>query len=95
MTYTLPVELQNSYLSRRNYPENLIPSGTPTYKSKLVSYKKRLDEAESDLCLIDGQDAVDDIFEIAMIDLGTSDGKGALPSDIPKYCKTLTIRSTR
>jgi hypothetical protein len=76
MTYTLSVQLQHSYLNRGDYPENLIPSGTSTYRSKLVSYKKRLDEAEPDLCLIDGHDAVDDVFEIVMIDLGTGDRKG-------------------
>jgi hypothetical protein len=86
MTYNLPLELQNSYLGRRNYPKNLIPSGTTTYRSKLVSYKKRLEEAESDLCLVEGQDAVDDIFEIVMIDLATGDGKGAFHSDTHRYC---------
>jgi hypothetical protein len=78
MTYTLPLVLQNSYLGSKNYPENLIPSGTATYRSKLISYRKRLDEAEPEFCLVDGRDAVDDIFEIAMIDHETGDGKGAL-----------------
>ena len=77
MTYALSVELQNSYLKSSDYPENLIPSGTATYRSKLISYKKRLDEAEADLCLVHGQDDVEEVFEIAMIDLETGDGKGA------------------
>ncbi|CAO2649450.1 Nn.00g068350.m01.CDS01 [Neocucurbitaria sp. VM-36] len=72
---TLPLELQTSYLASDQYPENLIPSGTATYRSKLISYKRRLDDAESDLCLIYGEDDVDDIFEIPMIDLETGDGK--------------------
>jgi hypothetical protein len=76
MTLTLPIELQHSYLKSRNYPENLIPGGTATYRSKLASYKKRLDDAESDLCLVEGEDAVDEDFEIPIIDI--EDGKGKL-----------------
>jgi hypothetical protein len=93
MTYPLPLELQNSYLRRTNYPENLVPSGTATHRSKLVSYRKRLDEAESDLCLVDGEDAVDDVFEIGMIDLETGDGKGAIAHDTQK--QTLISGRTR
>ncbi|KAF1851034.1 uncharacterized protein K460DRAFT_328553 [Cucurbitaria berberidis CBS 394.84] len=72
---TLPLELQTSYLNSIDYPENLVPSGTATYRSKLISYKKHFDDAESDLCLVHGEDDVDDIFEIPMIDLETGDGK--------------------
>lgn len=74
--YTLPVELQKSYFDCTNYPANLIPSGIATYKSRLISYKKRLDDAESDLCLDLNKDDVERDFEIPMIDLGTGDGKG-------------------
>ncbi|EUC28208.1 hypothetical protein COCCADRAFT_109750 [Bipolaris zeicola 26-R-13] len=74
--YPLPVELQESYLDSANYPENLIPSGIATYKSKLVSYKERLDDAEVDLCLGSTEDEVEKVFEIPVIDLDTSDGKG-------------------
>lgn len=77
--YPLPVELQESYLDSANYPENLIPSGIATYKSKLVSYKERLDDAEVDLCLGSTEDEVEKVFEIPVIDLDTSDGKGNLP----------------
>jgi hypothetical protein len=73
MTLTLPIKLQYSYLKSRDYPENLIPGGTATYRSKLASYKKRLDDAESSLCLIEGKD-VDEDFEIPIIDF--EDGKG-------------------
>jgi hypothetical protein len=78
MTCKIPLELQNSYLRSSNFPENLIPSDTAAYTSKLASYKKRLDGAENDLCLIDGQDEVDKIFDIPVIDLNTADGKGIL-----------------
>jgi hypothetical protein len=74
----LPQELQTSYLHCENYPANLIPSGTFTYKSKLASYVTRLDEAERDLCLVDSEDVIDDIFEIPIIDIGTGDGEGKL-----------------
>jgi hypothetical protein len=74
-TYAWPLELQNSYLQSKNYPENLIPNGILTYRSKLMSYKNLLDEVEPDLCLVDEKDNVDGIFEIPIIDLGTTDGK--------------------
>lgn len=60
--YPLSVELQKSYLDSANYPENLIPSGIATYKSKLVSYKERLDDAEVDLCLGSTKDEVENFF---------------------------------
>jgi hypothetical protein len=75
---TLPPAFQKSYRERLTYPESLIPSSTAIYSSKLKSYKSRLDNAEQDLCLIDGKDDVESIFEIPIIDLGTSDGKGRL-----------------
>ncbi|KAG9195927.1 hypothetical protein G6011_01048 [Alternaria panax] len=71
----IPLELQDSYLSSGNYPENLIPSDTATYTSKLASYKRRLDYAQNDLCLISGQDEIDKVFDIPVIDLNTADGK--------------------
>jgi hypothetical protein len=74
----LPQELQTSYLHRKSYPANLVPSGTFTYKTKLASYVTRLNEAERDFCLVDSEDAIDDIFEIPIIDIGTADGKGEL-----------------
>ena len=70
----LPLDLQASYLRSDLYPENLIPSDTITYPSKLASYRARLDEAGPDLCLIDGEDDVDEDFEIPIIDLETGDG---------------------
>ena len=76
LTMRLPTDLQNSYLNFKTYPENLRPSSTAIYRSKLVAYRKRLDEAKSDLCLINEEDDVDATFEIPIIDLETGDGKG-------------------
>jgi hypothetical protein len=76
---TLPPAFQKSYRERLIYPESLIPSSTAIYSSKLKSYRGRLDDAEQELCLIDGKDDVDDMFEIPIIDLATSDGRGWLP----------------
>lgn len=78
MKMMLPPEFQKSYRGRLNYPESLIPSNTAIYSSKLKSYRRRLDEAESELCLIDGKDDVAEIFEIPIIDLETHDGRGQL-----------------
>ncbi|KAH7390459.1 hypothetical protein BKA66DRAFT_568404 [Pyrenochaeta sp. MPI-SDFR-AT-0127] len=72
---TLPIELQTSLLKHNDYPENFIPSGTATYRTKLVSYKRRLDDEENDLCLTTRDDDVENIFEIPMIDHETGDGK--------------------
>lgn len=74
MTCQIPAELQKSYLRSSNYPENLIPTDLFSSKSKLVSYRKRLDGVESDLCLLDHQ--VDRHFEIPVIDIGTADKEG-------------------
>ena len=71
----LPPAFQNSYRQRFAYPENLVPSSTAIYTSKLKSFKRRLDIAEPDLCLVEGKDDVEDIFEIPIIDLETGDGK--------------------
>jgi hypothetical protein len=38
---------------------------------------KRLDDAESDLCLIDGKDEVNTIFEVPIRDITTADGTGS------------------
>ncbi|KAH8633047.1 hypothetical protein IG631_11681 [Alternaria alternata] len=84
MTCTIPVELQHSYRKSNIYPENLIPSDAFTNKSKLASYKKRLDAVEHDLCLVYGQDDVDNDFDIPVIDLGTADGKGIITITIVK-----------
>jgi hypothetical protein len=72
---TLPLAFQKSYRELLNYPENLIQSGTAIYSSKLKSYRKLLDDAESDLCLVSKKD-VEEFFEIPIIDLETSDGTG-------------------
>ncbi|KAF2477653.1 uncharacterized protein BDR25DRAFT_249788 [Lindgomyces ingoldianus] len=72
---TLSSDFQNSYLNFINYPENLIPKGTTTYRSTLASYKQRLDDCESDLCLVDGEDDIDNDFEIPIRDLCTASGK--------------------
>jgi len=74
MMYPIPVELQKSYLKSSNYPENLIPTDLFSNKSKLASYKERLDGVETDLCLLDHQ--VDSLFEIPVIDIGTADREG-------------------
>jgi hypothetical protein len=47
-----PSKLQESCLKNDEYPQNLIPRDVFGYKSKLASYKKRLQEVEDDLCLI-------------------------------------------
>jgi hypothetical protein len=73
---TLPTAFQKSYHERLIYPESLVPSSTAIYSSKLRSYRYRLDDAEQDLCLVDGKDDVENIFEIPIIDLVTGDGKG-------------------
>lgn len=73
---TLPPEFQKSYHERLTYPQNLIPGSTVIYSSKLKSYLERLDVAEENLCLIDGKDDVNSIFEIPIIDLETADGQG-------------------
>lgn len=84
--YILPVELQKSYSDCAKYPENLIPNGIATYKSKLISYKKRLDDAESDLCLDPSKDNVERDFEVPMIDFGTCDGKGRTSLNKSEQC---------
>lgn len=83
MDMTLPPAFQTSYRERLRYPETLIPSNTAIYRSKLKSYRQRLDENESQLCLIDGKDDVAEIFEVPIIDLGTHDGKGQLKELLP------------
>jgi len=74
MRCQIPVELQRSYLRSSDYPENLIPTDPFFSKAKLVSYRKRLDEVESDSYLLDHQ--VDTHFEIPVIDIGTGYKKG-------------------
>ena len=72
----LPPTLQDCYLNHAEYPMNLISSETATYKHMLRSYKDRLDEAEADLCLVDEEDTVEEIYEVPIIDMATSDGRG-------------------
>jgi hypothetical protein len=84
---TLPPRFQASYRDRLSYPESLIPSTTAVYSSKLRSYKNRLDGAEEDLCLVDGTDDVNEIFEVPIIDLDTADGKGR--STLVHFCSLL------
>lgn len=93
--YTLPLELQKSYLDSANYPENLILSGIATYKSRLTSYKRRLDDAESDLCLAPHKDDVEKDFEVPMIDLGTGDGKRKLSFDLLSTMLRISVRDRR
>jgi hypothetical protein len=76
MTCKIPVELQDSYRKSDSYPENLIPSDIFTNKSKLRSYRRRLDDVENDFCLMTKKDEVIGTFEIPVIDIGTADGKG-------------------
>jgi hypothetical protein len=73
---TLSTEFQKSYHDRLDYPSSLIPGSTAIYSTKLKSYVKRLDDVEADLCLIDGQDEVNEIFDVPIIDLETADGEG-------------------
>jgi hypothetical protein len=73
---TLPTAFQESYHKRLQYPESLITSSTAIYRSKLKSYRKRLDDAEQELCLIDGKHDVNATFEIPIIDLHTANGEG-------------------
>jgi hypothetical protein len=76
MACEIPAELQDSYLKCNNYPENLIPTDVFTCKSKLTSYKNRLDGVEADFCLMNHQ--VDGMFRIPVIDIGTANGKGGI-----------------
>jgi hypothetical protein len=80
---TLSLEFQRSYHDRLNYPYSLIPSSTMIYRTKLKSYVKRLDDVEADLCLIDGKDEVDTVFDVPIIDLETADGEG---QSVPLSC---------
>ena len=92
MTYTLPAELQDSYRTSSDYPENLIPSGIATYRTRLSSYKKRLDDAERDLCLVPSEDDVGEIFEIPVIDLATGHGEGRTAFTVLGQVITLLAR---
>ncbi|KAL6708222.1 hypothetical protein ACN47E_003406 [Coniothyrium glycines] len=56
------------------YPENLIRGGTATYSSKLTSYRTRLNDVAPDLCLTNGEDNVENDYEIPVIDMGTANG---------------------
>ena len=75
-TLNLPQSFRDSYRRFIDYPENLIPSSTSTYRSTLASYKSRLDDAQSDLCLVEGEDDIENDFEIRIRDLDTASGKG-------------------
>ncbi|KAF2823722.1 hypothetical protein CC86DRAFT_59106 [Ophiobolus disseminans] len=83
----LPPEFQRSYRERLNYPESLVPGNTSIYSSKLKSYRRRLDDAEAELCLIDGKDDVANIFDIPIIDLETHDGKAMRNQNIHSASK--------
>jgi hypothetical protein len=72
---TFPGNFHQSLLKSDNYPENIVPSSTLTYRSTLESYKRRLDNAAPDLCLVEGQDNIAQIFEVPFRDLETDDGK--------------------
>ncbi|KAF2230825.1 hypothetical protein EV356DRAFT_508130 [Viridothelium virens] len=71
----LPAELGLSFSNCSDYPANLIVKGTSNHRSTLSSYKKRLDDAESKLCLVPDTDDVDQEFEVHFRDLKTADGK--------------------
>jgi hypothetical protein len=75
METRLPLALEKSYRQLDSYPENLIPSGTAIYRSKLASYRERLDDERGNLCLIDGEDDVINDFEVPIVDLDTVEGK--------------------
>jgi hypothetical protein len=81
---TLSPAFQESYQKRLQYPQSLVTSSTAIYSSKLKSYRRRIDVAEQELCLIDGQDDVNGIFEIPIIDLETDDGKGLFCEDVSR-----------
>lgn len=76
MVYQIPEDLKVSYINSSDYPENLIPSDIFTEKTKLASYRKRLDDVENDFCLMTEKDEVVGAFEIPVIDIGK--GKHAL-----------------
>ena len=71
----LPDEFQQSLINCTDYPTNLISKGTSTYRSTRQSYQRRLDDIESDLCLVDGEDDIKNDFEVHFRDLETADGK--------------------
>ena len=75
-TLPLPDEFQRSFANCKNYPVNLIPSGTSTYRSTLESYEQRLDAVESSLCLVEGEDDINKNFEVHFRDLVKADGQG-------------------
>jgi len=68
-------EFHKSLTKSHSYPENLLSTGTTTYLSTRQSYRKRLDETESSLCLV-GQDETLKDFEVPIRDLHTATGKG-------------------
>jgi hypothetical protein len=83
----LPPELQTSYLNVDSYPENILFNGSVIYKRKLVSCRKRLDDAEKGLFLLDGEDDVDNLFEVTIMDHETDENKVQA-----KYLNSLEMR---
>ncbi|KAH7128546.1 hypothetical protein B0J11DRAFT_578738 [Dendryphion nanum] len=75
VSIALPSDFQQSIVRAIDYPENLPPRSTSTYRSTLKSYRERLDEAEPDLCLLPGEDDIDNDFEVSFRDLNTATGK--------------------
>lgn len=78
MAMRLPPALEHSYRRLDSYPENLIPSGTAIYRSKLASYRQRLDDEQRELCLNNGEDDVVKDFEVPIVDSDTVEGKRQL-----------------
>lgn len=65
---------QTSISKFEAYPENLRDTGINTYRSTLAEYKKRLDDAEMRLCLVNDEEIEND-FEVPIRDLSTTDGR--------------------
>ena len=67
-SFSLPNDFRTSLVQSSNYPVNLPRKGMTTYRSALEAYKKRLDEIERDLCLVEGRDEIDKDFEKSLVE---------------------------
>lgn len=96
MVYQIPEDLKVSYINSSDYPENLIPSDIFTEKTKLASYRKRLDDVENDFCLMTEKDEVVGAFEIPVIDIGKVREKLYLhtPEKVTQWLATERVRDT-
>lgn len=74
MALPLPQELKQSFLDYENYPLNIVVKGKDAYRSKLQSWKDKLDERESGLFLTNEKH-----IELPIRDLYGSAGTGKIP----------------